>query len=78
MINIYNQYLCQSNMSSFDSEKIKIVHGSYDEMQVYIASRIKDYYTKFLCSKNISITLTIYTRKSLFGDKYKFTIESNG
>jgi hypothetical protein len=61
-----------------DSEGITIVNGSYDQMQVYIASKIKKYYTKFLGSNKFSITLIIYTRKSLFGDKYKFTVKSEG
>jgi hypothetical protein len=65
-------------MELSNSNGIKIINGSYDELQVYIASKIKKYYTKFLGSNKFSITLIIYTRKSLFGDKYKFTIESNG
>ena len=67
-----------SNMEVSNSNGIKIVNGSYDDMQVYIASRIKNYYAKFLGPKNFTITLIIHTRISLFGDKYKFTIESNG
>ena len=61
-----------------NTDGITIVNGSYDSMQIYIASRVKEYYTKFLRDKNISVILTIYSRISLFGDKYKFTVKSKG